>query len=42
VEPLRGLVTAPEPEARAAAVRALLDLGDDDWLREELLDEDAG
>jgi hypothetical protein len=37
IEPLRALVGDPSAETRAAAVRALLDLGDDDWLASELL-----
>jgi hypothetical protein len=38
VATLRPLVRSEEPEVRAAAVRALLDLGDDDWLADALLD----
>ena len=41
VEPLRPLVRSSSPETRAAAVRALLDLGDDEWLASELLEGDA-
>lgn len=39
IEWLRPYVHSGAPETRAAAVRALLDLGDDEWLAEELLDE---
>jgi hypothetical protein len=42
VEPLRELVHSDSPEVRAGAVRALLDLGDDDWLAGELLEERSG
>jgi len=38
IEPLRPLVRSPDPGVRAGAVRALLDLGDDEWLERELLD----
>jgi hypothetical protein len=41
VEVLRPLVADPGEEVRAAAVRALLDLGDDEWLAAELLGPDA-
>jgi hypothetical protein len=41
IERLRPLVHSDSPETRAAAVRALLDLGDDDWLAEELLERDG-
>ncbi len=39
IEWLRPYVHSSAPETRATAVRALLDLGDDDWLAQELLDE---
>ena len=37
IEPLRPLVKSGDAEIRAGAVRALLDLGDDEWLERELL-----
>jgi hypothetical protein len=37
IEVLRPLVTSDEPEVRAGAVRALLELGDDEWLEQALL-----
>jgi hypothetical protein len=39
---LRPLVRDQSPDTRAAAVRALLDLGDDEWLADELLDQQPG
>jgi hypothetical protein len=40
LEALRPLVRSNSPEVRAAAVSALLDLGDDDWLASELLEDE--
>lgn len=37
LEPLRALVRHDREEVRAGAVRALLDLGDDEWLEREVL-----
>ncbi|MGH2955804.1 MAG: hypothetical protein ACRDL6_02270 [Solirubrobacterales bacterium] len=39
---LRPLVHSDSPEVRAGAVRALLDLGDDEWLAGELLEGRSG
>lgn len=41
IDRLRRLVHSDSPEARAGAVRALLDLEDDDWLAAELLERDG-
>ena len=42
IDELRPLARSSSPAVRAAAVSALLDLGDDEWLAAELLDRPAG
>ena len=41
IDPLRSLVETGSQRARVEATAALLGLGDDDWLRRELLEPDA-
>jgi HEAT repeat protein len=41
IDELRPLARSSSPAVRAAAVSALLDLGDDEWLAAELLDRPA-